>query len=75
MPGTPVSRAVDRLLSARIKQNAFKAWPATRARVMVSGGGYQGRQPAPEALRRGLLGRADAERFVAERTHLLALAE
>ncbi|MEU6882737.1 Mucin-2 [Streptomyces sp. NPDC046712] len=29
----------------------------------------------PEALRRGLLGRADAERFVAERTHLLALAE
>ncbi|WP_329121331.1 Mucin-2 [Streptomyces sp. NBC_01353] len=35
------------------------------------------RDPAsvPEALRRGLLGRADAERFVAERTHLVALAE
>ncbi|MFC7843313.1 Mucin-2 [Streptomyces sp. NPDC057382] len=30
---------------------------------------------APEALRRGLLLRADAERCVAERTHLLALAE
>ncbi|MFI9042623.1 TniB family NTP-binding protein [Streptomyces sp. NPDC053726] len=41
--GTPMSRAVDRLLSARIRQNAFKARPATRAGVMVSGGGYQGK--------------------------------
>ncbi|MFJ4585623.1 hypothetical protein [Streptomyces echinatus] len=36
-----MSQAVDRLLSARIRQNAFKARPATRAGVMVSGGGYQ----------------------------------
>ncbi|MEW1637546.1 TniB family NTP-binding protein [Streptomyces sp. NPDC093801] len=41
--GTPMSRAVDRLLSARIRQNAFKARPATRSGVMVSGGGYQGK--------------------------------
>lgn len=41
--GTPMSRAVDRLLSARIRQNAFKARPATRAGVIVSGGGYQGK--------------------------------
>ncbi|WP_329138285.1 TniB family NTP-binding protein [Streptomyces sp. NBC_01476] len=38
-----MSRAVDRLLSARIRQNAFKARPATRAGVIVSGGGYRGR--------------------------------
>ncbi|WP_424217765.1 TniB family NTP-binding protein (plasmid) [Streptomyces sp. BI20] len=41
--GTPMSRAVDHLLSGRIRQNAFKARPATRAGVMVSGGGYQGK--------------------------------
>ncbi|MEU3136362.1 TniB family NTP-binding protein [Streptomyces sp. NPDC006854] len=41
--GTPMSQAVDRLLAARIRQNAFKARPATRAGVMVSGGGYQGK--------------------------------
>lgn len=41
--GTPMSRAVDRLLSARIRQNAFKTRPATRAGVMISGGGYQGK--------------------------------
>ncbi|MFD9366996.1 hypothetical protein ACFWA6_04695, partial [Streptomyces sp. NPDC060020] len=58
MPGTPVSRAVDRLLSARIKQNAFKAWPATRTGVMVSGGGYQGasRPPTGRARRRPAAG-------------------
>ncbi|MFE1411236.1 TniB family NTP-binding protein [Streptomyces sp. NPDC058746] len=41
--GTPMSQVVDRLLSARIRQNAFKVRPATRAGVMVSGGGYQGK--------------------------------
>ncbi|MFI0874850.1 hypothetical protein C6W96_01480 [Streptomyces sp. CS149] len=41
--GTPMSQAVGRLLAARIRQNAFKARPATRAGVMVSGGGYQGK--------------------------------
>ncbi|MGY4394187.1 hypothetical protein ACVWXB_007486 [Streptomyces sp. TE12347] len=41
--GTPMSRAVNRLLSARIRQNAFKTRPATRAGVMVSGGDYQGK--------------------------------
>ncbi|MFD7628964.1 TniB family NTP-binding protein [Streptomyces sp. NPDC059851] len=41
--GTPMSRQVDRLLLARIRQNVVNARPATRAGVMVSGGGYQGK--------------------------------
>ncbi|MEU7018940.1 hypothetical protein [Streptomyces sp. NPDC046385] len=40
---TPMSQRVDRLLSARIRTNAFKAKPSTRAGVMISGGGYQGK--------------------------------
>ncbi|MFI7358256.1 TniB family NTP-binding protein [Streptomyces avidinii] len=40
---TPMSQRVDQLLSARIRTNAFKAKPSTRAGVMISGGGYQGK--------------------------------
>ncbi|MFD4745888.1 TniB family NTP-binding protein [Streptomyces rubiginosohelvolus] len=40
---TPMSQSVDRLLSARIGTNSFKAKPSTRAGVMISGGGYQGK--------------------------------
>jgi hypothetical protein len=39
---TPMS-AVARLLGARIQGNALKCTPATRAGVMISGGGYQGK--------------------------------
>ncbi len=40
---TPMSAAVARLLGARIQGNALKHTPATRAGVMISGGGYQGK--------------------------------
>jgi len=40
---TPMSAAVARLLGARIQGNALKRTPATRAGVMISGGGYQGK--------------------------------
>ncbi len=40
---TPMSAAVSRLLISRIRSNAVKHRPATRAGVMVSGGGYQGK--------------------------------
>ncbi|WP_327075512.1 TniB family NTP-binding protein (plasmid) [Kitasatospora purpeofusca] len=40
---TPMSRAVEKLLNGRIESNALKLKPATRAGVMVSGGGYQGK--------------------------------
>ncbi|MFI9365562.1 TniB family NTP-binding protein [Kitasatospora sp. NPDC053057] len=40
---TPMSRVVERLLNGRIESNALKLKPATRAGVMVSGGGYQGK--------------------------------
>jgi hypothetical protein len=40
---TPMSGAVARLLGARIQGNALKHTPATRAGVMISGGGYQGK--------------------------------
>ena len=40
---TPMSAAVARLLGARIQGNALKCTPATRAGVMISGGGYQGK--------------------------------
>ncbi|MFE4258192.1 AAA family ATPase [Streptomyces sp. NPDC056883] len=40
---TPMSRQVARLLNARIRTNAFKNKPTTRAGVMITGGGYQGK--------------------------------
>jgi Bacterial TniB protein len=40
---TPMSAAVARLLGARFQGNALKHTPATRAGVMISGGGYQGK--------------------------------
>ena len=40
---TPMSQAVTRLLRARIENNALKHKPATRAGVMITGGGYQGK--------------------------------
>ncbi|MEV7189650.1 TniB family NTP-binding protein [Kitasatospora sp. NPDC093102] len=40
---TPMSRAVEKLLNGRIESNALKFKPSTRAGVMVSGGGYQGK--------------------------------
>ncbi|MGI5171673.1 AAA family ATPase [Spirillospora sp. CA-253888] len=40
---TPMSAAVARLLTARIRCNALKRSPATRAGIMVNGGGYQGK--------------------------------
>lgn len=46
---TPMSRAVEKLLSGRIETNALKIKPTTRAGVMVSGGGYQGSRPGSEA--------------------------
>ena len=38
-----MSAAVARLLRARIQSNALKRKPATRAGVMITGGGYQGK--------------------------------
>ncbi|MFJ9646500.1 hypothetical protein [Streptomyces sp. NPDC101206] len=40
---TPMSRAVGKLLTSRIETNALKQQPTTRAGVMVTGGGYQGK--------------------------------
>lgn len=40
---TPMSRAVSKLLTSRIETNALKQRPTTRAGVMVTGGGYQGK--------------------------------
>jgi hypothetical protein len=40
---TPMTKAVTRLLHGRIKTNALKRKPTTRAGVMVTGGGYQGK--------------------------------
>ena len=40
---TPMSTAVSRLVSSRIRSNAIKSKPGTRAGLMVSGGGYQGK--------------------------------
>jgi hypothetical protein len=40
---TPMSQAVSRLLRGRIQTNALKQKPATRAGVMITGGGYQGK--------------------------------
>jgi hypothetical protein len=40
---TPMSAAVSRVLVCRIRGNAVKHKPTTRAGVMISGGGYQGK--------------------------------
>jgi hypothetical protein len=40
---TPMSAAVTRLVGSRIRGNALKHTPVTRAGVMVNGGGYQGK--------------------------------
>lgn len=40
---TPMSQAVARMLQGRIMSNALKAKPSTRAGVMITGGGYQGK--------------------------------
>jgi hypothetical protein len=40
---TPMSAAVSRMLTSRIRSNALKHRPTTRAGVMVNGGGYQGK--------------------------------
>ncbi|MBO2461210.1 AAA family ATPase [Actinomadura violacea] len=40
---TPMSAAVARVVASRIRTNALKRKPSTRAGVMVNGGGYQGK--------------------------------
>ncbi|MFJ4873241.1 TniB family NTP-binding protein [Streptomyces sp. NPDC088757] len=40
---TPMSLAVEKILTGRIETNALKIKPTTRAGVMLSGGGYQGK--------------------------------
>ncbi len=40
---TPMSRTVGKLLRGRIENNALKGKPTTRAGVMITGGGYQGK--------------------------------
>ncbi len=40
---TPMSQAVTRLLHGRLMTSALKHKPATRAGVMITGGGYQGK--------------------------------
>jgi hypothetical protein len=40
---TPMSAAVSRVMGSRILSNALKHQPVTRAGLMVSGGGYQGK--------------------------------
>ena len=40
---TPMSQAVTRVLRGRIESNALKHKPSTRAGVMITGGGYQGK--------------------------------
>ena len=40
---TPMSQAVTRVLRGRIESNALKHRPSTRAGVMITGGGYQGK--------------------------------
>jgi hypothetical protein len=40
---TPMSAAVARAMWTRIQSGALKAGPATRAGLMISGGGYQGK--------------------------------
>ncbi|GAA0596396.1 hypothetical protein GCM10010174_09570 [Kutzneria viridogrisea] len=40
---TPMSQAVAKLMRGRIESNAVKHKPTTRAGVMITGGGYQGK--------------------------------
>src|SRR5216683_1383025 len=40
---TPMSQAVTRVLRGRIESSALKHKPSTRAGVMITGGGYQGK--------------------------------
>ncbi|OHV54943.1 hypothetical protein BCD48_44380 [Pseudofrankia sp. BMG5.36] len=40
---TPMSAAVSRVMMSRIRSNAIKFRPSTRAGLMVNGGGYQGK--------------------------------
>lgn len=40
---TPMSALVSRLMTARIRSNALKHKPTTRAGLMINGGGYQGK--------------------------------
>lgn len=40
---TPMSAAVSRLMRSRIQSNALKYKPTTRAGLMITGGGYQGK--------------------------------
>jgi hypothetical protein len=40
---TPMTKAVAKVLHGRVMTNALKRKPATRAGVMVTGGGYQGK--------------------------------
>lgn len=40
---TPMSAAVSRIMWSRLQTNALKHKPATRAGLMISGGGYQGK--------------------------------
>lgn len=40
---TPMSQAVAKLMRGRIESNALKGKPTTRAGIMVTGGGYQGK--------------------------------
>jgi hypothetical protein len=40
---TPMSAAVSRLIAGRIRGNALKRGPGTRAGLMINGGGYQGK--------------------------------
>src|SRR5258708_26812940 len=47
---TPMSQAVTRLLRGRIETNALKHKPATRAGVMITGGGDQGNTETPRQV-------------------------
>src|SRR5207244_1106796 len=40
---TPMSTAVARLMRSRLQTNALKHKPTTRAGLMITGGGYQGK--------------------------------
>jgi len=53
---TPMSQAVTRVLRGRIESNALKHKPSTRAGVMITGGGYQGKTETACEGRRGLRG-------------------
>ncbi|WP_284741714.1 TniB family NTP-binding protein [Amycolatopsis sp. RTGN1] len=40
---TPMTRAVGRIMRSRLQTNALKHKPTTRAGLMITGGGYQGK--------------------------------